>query len=150
MRNILSHVPRWQAETVAAFVRTIFAQTNAEQARRQLRKAATRLERPLPKAAAVLADAEDDVTAYATFPRHHWRKTWSTNPIERVNKEIKQRTNVVGVSPNDDEVLRLVGTILAEQHDKCQTSDRRYLTMNRATVPDPEQHITLELEAAYH
>jgi putative transposase len=148
VRNILSHVPRGQAEMVAAFVRTIFAQPDADAARRQLREVATRLERSLPKAAGVLADAEDDVTAYAVFPRHHWRKIWSTNPLERVNKEIKRRTNVVGVFPNDDAVLRLVGAILAEQHDEWQTSDRRYLTMNNATVLDLEQPITLELEAA--
>jgi len=145
MRNILSNVPRGHAEMVAAFVRTIFAQPNAEQARRQLREVATRLERSLPKAAAVLADAEDDVTAYAALPRHHWRKIWSTNPLERVNKEIKRRTNVVGVFPNDDAVLRLVGAILAEQHDEWQTSDRRYLTMNHATGLDLAQHLTLEL-----
>ena len=153
LRNILAHVPRGQAGMVAAFVRTIFAQPDADTARRQLREVATRLERSLPKAAGVLADAEDDVTAYAVFPRHHWRKIWSTNPRERVNKEIKRRTNVVGVFPNDDAVLRLVGPILAEQHDEWQTSDRRYLTMNNATVLDLEQPITLELEAAqrkYH
>jgi putative transposase len=148
MRNILSHVPRGQAEMVAAFVRTIFAQPDADTARHQLREVATRLERSLPKAAAVLADAEDDVTAYAVFPRHHWRKIWSTNPLERVNKEIKRRTNVVGVFPNDDAVLRLVGAILAEQHDEWQTSDRRYLTMNSTHTLDLEQTITLELEAA--
>lgn len=148
MRNILSHVPRGQAEMVAAFVRTIFAQPDADAARRQLREVATRLERSLPKAAGVLADAEDDVTAYAVFPRHHWRKIWSTNPLERVNKEIKRRTNVVGVFPNDDAVLRLVGAILAEQHDEWQTSDRRYLTMNSTLTLDLEQTITLELEAA--
>lgn len=148
VRNILSHVPRGQAEMVAAFVRTIFAQPDADAARRQLREVATRLERSLPKAAGVLADAEDDVTAYAVFPRHHWRKIWSTNPLERVNKEIKRRTNVVGVFPNDDAVLRLVGAILAEQHDEWQTSDRRYLTMSNATVLDLEQPITLELETA--
>ena len=102
----------------------------------------------VPKAAAVLADAEDDVTSYAAFPRHHWRKIWSTNPLERVNKEIKRRTNVVGVFPNDDAVLRLVGAILAEQHDEWQTSDRRYLTMNQFATLDLEQHLTLELEAA--
>jgi putative transposase len=148
MRNILSHVPRGQAEMVAAFVRTIFAQPCADAARHQLREVATRLERSLPKAAAVLADAEDDVTAYAVFPRHHWRKIWSTNPLGRVNKEIKRRTNVVGVFPNDDAVLRLVGAILAEQHDEWQTSDRRYLTMNSTHTLDLEQPITLELEAA--
>jgi hypothetical protein len=135
---------------VAAFVRTIFAQPDTDAAYRQLREVATRLERSLPKAAAALADAEDDVTTYAAFPRHHWRKIWSTNPLERVNKAIKRRTNIVGVFPNHDAVLRLVGAILAEQHDEWQTSDRRYLTMNRTTVLGLEQHITLELEAAKH
>lgn len=148
MRNILAHVPRGQAEMVAAFVRTIFAQPNAEQTRRQLNEIVTHLETSLPKAAAVLADAEDDVTAYATFPRHHWRKIWSTNPLERVNKEIKRRTNVVGVFPNDQAVLRLVGAILAEQHDEWQTSGRRYLTMNNVTALELDQPLTLELEAA--
>lgn len=148
MRNILAHVPRGQAEMVAAFVRTIFAQPNAEQTRRQLNEIVTHLETSLPKAAAVLADAEDDVTAYAVFPRHHWRKIWSTNPLERVNKEIKRRTNVVGVFPNDQAVLRLVGAILAEQHDEWQTSGRRYLTMNNVTTLELDQPLTLELEAA--
>jgi transposase-like protein len=90
------------------------------------------------------------VTAYAAFPKHHWRKIWSTNPLKRVNKEIKRRTNVVGVFPNDDAILRLVGRVPADQHDEWQTSDRRYLTMNRPTGLDLEQHITLELEAAKH
>jgi transposase-like protein len=148
LRNILSDVPRGQAEMVAAIVRTIFAQPNAEQARRQFREVATRLERSLPKAVVVLADAEDDVTAHAVFPRHHWRKIWSTNPIERINKEVKRGTNVVGVFPNDDAVIRFVGAILAEQHDEWQTSDRLLLIMNRATVLDFERHITLELEDA--
>lgn len=88
------------------------------------------------------------MTARGIFPRYHWRKIWSTNPLERVNKEIKQRTNVVGAFPNDDAVLRLVGAILAEQHDEWQTSDRRYLTMNNAAVLDLRQPITLELGAA--
>jgi putative transposase len=101
---------------VAAFVLTIFARLNAEQARRQLREVATRLERSLPKATTVLADAEDDVTAYANFPGHHCRKIWSKNPLERVNKEIKRRTNVVGVFPGDDAVLRLVGAIFTDRH----------------------------------
>ena len=103
---------------VTAFVRTIIAQPNAEQERRKLREVATRPKCSLPKAAAVLAKAEDDVTAYAAFPRHHWRMVWSTNPLERVNKEIERWTNVVGVSPDDDALLRVVVAIFAEQHDE--------------------------------
>jgi transposase-like protein len=82
---------------------------------KQASQVATRLERSLPKVAAVLGDAEDDVTAYAVFPRHQWRKTWSTNPLERVNKDTKRRTKMVVVFSNDDAVLRMVGAILAEQ-----------------------------------
>jgi len=113
---------------------------DADVARRQLREVATRRERSLPKAAAVLADTEDDVTADAAFPRHHWRKVWSTNPLERVGKEIRRRTNFVGVFPGEDAVLRLVGTVLAEQQDAWQTPDRRFPTMNRATVLDLAPH----------
>ena len=97
----------------AAFVHTIIAQPNAQQVQRQPREVAACLERSLPKTAAVLADTDDDVTACATCPRHHWRKNWSTNPLERVHRKIKWRANVV-VFPNDDVVLRLVGAILAE------------------------------------
>ena len=113
LRNILAHVPGGHEEMVAAFVRTIFAQPDADAARRRIREVATRLERSLPKAAGVLADAEDDVTAYAVFPRPHWRQIWSTSTLERVNEEAKRRTNVV-VFPSDDAVLSLVRAILAE------------------------------------
>jgi putative transposase len=128
MRNLLATVPKGQAEMVAALIRTIFAQTNADKTRAQLRQVATSLEHNFPKAAELLLAAEHDVTAYAVFPRSHWRKIWSTNPLERVNKEIKRRTNVVGVFPNDDAVLRLVGAVLSEVHDDWQVADRRYLS----------------------
>jgi len=133
---------------VAAFVRTIFAQPDGDAARRQIREVATRLGRSFPKAAGVLADAEDDMSAYEIFRRHHWRKTWSTNSLERVAKETKRRIKVVGVFPNDDAVLRLVGAILAEQHDERQISDRCYLTMN-STIALELGH-TFTLEAAQH
>ncbi len=142
MRNLLATVPKGQAEMVAALVRTIFAQTGAEATRSQLRQVAASLERNFSKAAALLADAEHDVTAYASFPRAHWRKIWSTNPLERVNKEIKRRTNVVGVFPNDDAVIRLVGAVLAEVHDDWQVADRRYLSessMAKINTTDTEE-----------
>ncbi len=142
MRNLLATVPKVQAEMVAALVRTIFAQTDAEATRGQLRQVVDSLENNFPKAAAILAEAELDVTAYATYPRSHWRKIWSTNPLERVNKEIKRRTNVVGVFPNDASIIRLVGAVLAEVHDEWQVADRRYLSegsMALVTAPPTEE-----------
>ncbi|MEX0705817.1 MAG: IS256 family transposase [Nitriliruptoraceae bacterium] len=142
MRNLLATVPKGQGEMVAALVRTIFAQTDAAATRTQLREIVGHLESRFPKAAVLLAEAEHDVTAYAVFPRSHWRKIWSTNPLERVNKEIKRRTNVVGVFPNDDSVIRLVGAVLAEVHDDWQVADRRYLSegsMALLTAPTTEE-----------
>jgi putative transposase len=147
MRNLLATVPKGQAEMVAALVRTIFAQTGAEATRSQLRQVAASLERNFAKAAELLADAEHDVTAYAAFPRAHWRKIWSTNPLERVNKEIKRRTGVVGVFPNDASVIRLVGAVLAEVHDDWQVADRRYLSegsMAKINPTDTEEIDTTE------
>jgi len=154
MRNLLGCVPKGQGEMVAALVRTIFAQTDADATRAQLRQVVETLERNFSKAAELLADAEHDVTAYAAFPRAHWRKIWSTNPLERVNKEIKRRTNVVGVFPNDTSVIRLVGAVLAEVHDDWQVADRRYLSEGSMALlaTPPTQEIdttnTRELPAA--
>jgi len=117
MRNILGTVPSASKEMVAATVRTIFAQPDAEATRQQLRDVVGLLEPQFPKAARLLDDAEADVTAYAAFPRAHWRKIASTNPLERINKEIKRRSNVVGIFPDDASVIRLVGAVLLEQHD---------------------------------
>ena len=127
---------------VAALVRTIFAQTDTAATRTQLREVVGHLEGRFDKDAELLADAEHDVTAYAAFHRAHWRKIWSTNPLERVNKEIKRRTNVVGVFPNDDAVIRLVGAVLCEVHDDWQVADRRYLSeasMAKLNTPPTEE-----------
>jgi putative transposase len=83
------------------------------------------------------------VCAYATFPRAHWRKIASTNPLERINKEIKRRSNVVGIFPDDDSVIRLVGAVLVDQHDEWQATDRRYLSEgSMAQIDDPTQEVT--------
>lgn len=141
LRNVLAQVPKGSAEMVAAAIRTIFAQPDAEHVRDQLDVIATMLGRQFPKVEATLRDAADDITAFADFPAAHWKKIWSTNPLERVNKEIKRRTDVVGVFPNPAALLRLAGAVLIETHDEWQVSDRRYLSegsMAQITAPAGE------------
>jgi putative transposase len=128
LRNVLAQVPKGHAEMVAAAIRTIFAQPDPAHVREQLDVIATMLGRQLPKVEAMLREAADDVTAFADFPVSHWKKIWSTNPLERVNKEIKRRTDVVGVFPNPAALLRLAGSVLVETHDEWQVSERRYLS----------------------
>ena len=124
-RNLLAAVPKGHADMVAAAVRTIFAQPDAASVRTQLGTIAGMLGRQFPKVEAMLRDAADELTAFAGFPAEHWRKIWSTNGLERVNKEIKRRTDVVGVFPNPAALLRLAGAVLAEIHDEWQVIDRR-------------------------
>jgi putative transposase len=142
MRNILGTVPSASKEMVAATVRTIFAQPDATATRAQLRDVVAVLESQFPKAAELLEGAETDVTAYAAFPRAHWRKIASTNPLERINKEIKRRSNVVGIFPDDASVIRLVGAVLLEQHDDWAVSERRYLSEESMALIDQPQEVT--------
>src|SRR5690348_6201638 len=140
LRNVLAQVPKGNAEMVAAAIRTIFAQPDAGHVREQLDVIAGMLGRQLPKVEAMLRDAAEDLLAFTAFPVTHWKKVWSTNPLERLNKEIKRRTDVVGVFPNPDALLRLAGAVLVEAHDEWQTGDRRYLaegTMALLTAPPP-------------
>jgi putative transposase len=127
MRDVLAHVPRTAQGMVAAFARTIWAQPDAATAHAQLGRIAEHLATSFPKAAETLLAAEEDVLAYATMPREHWSKIWSTNPLERLNREVARRTDVVGIFPNRDALLRLTGSLMAEQHDEWLTTDRRYL-----------------------
>ena len=148
MRNVLAQVPKASQEMVAAAVRTIFAQPDAEHVRDQLDVIATMLGRQFPKVETMLREAADDVTAFADFPPAHWKKIWSTNPLERVNKEIKRRTDVVGVFPNPAALLRLAGAVLIETHDEWQVSDRRYLSEASmaqigATATDPSKEVAV-------
>jgi putative transposase len=141
LRNLLAQVPKGSAEMVAAAIRTVFAQPDASNVRAQLEVIAGMLGRQFPKVETMLRKAADDITAFAEFPAAHWKKIWSTNPLERVNKEIKRRTDVVGVFPNPAALLRLAGAVLAEIHDEWQVSDRRYLSeasMAQLTDPTPE------------
>jgi len=128
LRNVLAKVPKGSAEMVAAAIRTIFAQPDAAAVADQLDSIATKLGRQFPAVEAMLRDAAIDICAFAAFPTAHWRKVWSTNPLERVNKEIKRRTNVVGIFPNEAGVLRLAGSVLIEVHDEWAVTDRRYLS----------------------
>ena len=128
MRNLLAHAGRQGRRVVSAFVATAFAQDDAQAASAQWRLVADQLRPKAPKLATLMDDAEHDVLAYMTFPREHRTKLHSTNPIERVHAEIKRRTNVVGIFPNEDAVTRLVGAILLEQNDEWAVA-RRYMTL---------------------
>jgi putative transposase len=128
LRNVLARVPKASAEVVAAAIRTIFAQPTGTEVVDQLDKVAAMLAPKFPAVATMLADAREDLTAFTAFPVAHWRKLWSTNPLERLNKEVKRRTNVVGIFPDDAAVLRLAGAVLIEAHDEWQVAERRYLS----------------------
>jgi putative transposase len=136
LRNVLAQVPKGHADMAAAAIRTIFAQPDAAHVREQLGVIATMLGRQLPKVETMLRDAANDVTAFADFPVAHWKKIWSTNPLERVNKEIKRRTDVVGVFPNPAALLRLAGSVLVETHDEWQVAERRYLSEGSMALLD--------------
>ena len=141
MRNVLAKIPRASGEMVAAAIRTIFAQPDQTHVETQFDEITTMLERQFPVIADMLQDARADLLAFSSFPAAHWKKIWSTNPIERVHKEIKRRTNVVGIFPNDAALLRLVTAVIAETHDEWQVTDRRYLSegsMNKLYENRPE------------
>jgi putative transposase len=137
LRNALARVPKASAEMVAAAIRTVFAQPDAAHVHQQLDAIATMLGRQFPKLEALLRDAAGDLLAFTRFPTAHWKKIWSTNPLERLNKEIKRRTDVVGVFPNTDALLRLAGAVLVEAHDEWQVSDRRYLSEGSMALLTP-------------
>jgi putative transposase len=124
LRNALALVPKSVQHMVAATIRTVFVQPTAEAARPQWRQVADGFRPRFPRLAALLDQAEADVLAYLAFPPAHWRQVWSTNPLERLNKEVTRRTDVVGIFPNPPAVLRLVGMLLAEQHDEWQIGRR--------------------------
>ena len=129
MRNVLAQVPGGNTEMVAAAVRTVFAQPDAEHVHEQFETIAMMLGRQLPTVEAMMRAARDDLLAFTGFPQAHWRTIWSTNPFKRVNREVKRRTEVVGVFPNPAALLRLSGAVLVEIHDEwAVASERRYLS----------------------
>src|SRR5678815_1382220 len=129
MRNALAHAGRSGRRVVSAFIATAFAQDDAETAKAQWRRVADQLRPKLPKLSSFLDEAETDVLAYMTFPVAHRAKLHSTNPLERLNGEIKRRTEVIGIFPNEDAIIRLVGAILLEQNDEWAVQRARYMTL---------------------
>jgi transposase-like protein len=125
VRNALALVPKSAADLVAASIRTVFAQPDASSSIDQWRRVADGFRERFPRLADLMDEAEPDVLAYLSVPRTLWRQVWSTNPLERLNKEVKRRSDVVGIFPNPEAVIRLVGMVLAEQHDEWQVG-RRY------------------------
>jgi putative transposase len=133
MRNVLAHAGRSGRRVVSAFIGTAFAQKDAKTARDQWRRVADQLRVNVPKLAALMDQAEDDVLAYMGFPAAHRAKLHSTNPLERLNGEIKRRTDVVGIFPNDAAITRLIGAILLEQNDEWAVQRARYMTLETMT-----------------
>ncbi|MDX3315325.1 transposase, partial [Streptomyces sp. ME08-AFT2] len=127
LRNVFAVIPKDAAEMVAATIRTVFAQPTAEAVRTQLDTVADMLGRQFPKVKAMLLEAKTDLTAFADFPERHWKKIQSTNPLERVNREIKRRVDVVQIFPNPGALERLTTAVLIEMHDEWIAFPRRYL-----------------------
>jgi transposase-like protein len=147
VRNLLTRVPKAAHAIVATYVRTIFMQPDAESVRAQHARTVEQLRSRFPKAAAMLEEAVEELLAFTAFPKEHWRQIWSNNPQERLNREIRRRTDVVGIFPNRDAIVRLVGAVLCEIHDDWAVV-RRYMTISREEVeeepkalkPAPRRH----------
>jgi putative transposase len=139
IRNLLAHVPKSHADMVAAVFRTIFAQPDATAVSKVWDEVRDQLTKSFPKVGPLMDEAKAEVLAFTAFPKAHWQKIWSTNPLERVNKEIKRRARVVGIFPNPAAVIRLVGAVLADMHDEWQAGDRRYLSEGSMALLYPER-----------
>jgi len=148
MRNALAHAGKSGRRVVSAFIATAFAQDDAEAAKGQWRKVADQLRPKLPKLANLMDDAETDVLAYMSFPAAHRAKLHSTNPIERLNGEIKRRTEVVGIFPNEAAIIRLVGAILLEQNDEWAVQRSRYMTLETIAPLSDDPIVGLPVVAA--
>ena len=141
MRNALSLVPKTAQQMVGATIRTVFAQPDAQSAREQWRRVSEGFRSRFSRLAELMEEAEEDVLSYAAFPTEHWQKAWSNNPLERLNKEVKRRTNVVGIFPNEAAVIRLVGAVLSEQHDEWQVS-KRYFSLGSLAKLERTEEVT--------
>ena len=148
MRNVLAHATKSGRRVVSAFIATAFAQDDADAARGQWRKVADQLRPKTPKLATLMDEAEADVLAYMAFPAAHRTKLHSTNPIERLNGEIKRRTEVVGIFPNEDAITRLVGAILLEANDEWAVQRSRYMTLETMAPLSDDPLVSLPVAAA--
>jgi putative transposase len=148
MRNVLAHAGRSGRRVVSAFIATAFAQDDAKQAKAQWRRVADQLRPKVPKLAALMDEAEADVLAYMSFPTQHRAKLHSTNPIERPIGEIKRRTEVVGIFPNEAAIVRLVGAILLEQNDEWAVQRARYITLESFAPVSDDPLVGLPAAAA--
>ena len=148
MRNALAHAGRSGRRVVSAFIATAFAQDDAEAAKAQWRRVADQLRPKVPKLATLMDEAEADVLAYMTFPAAHRTKLHSTNPLERLNGEIKRRTEVVGIFPNEPAITRLVGAILLEQNDEWAVQRARYITLETIASMSDDPFVSLPAVAA--
>lgn len=128
MRNALAHAPAKQRTAVAAMLKTVFAQETKVEAEAQWAAVADALREKQPKLGALMDNSRDDVLAYMTFPREHWTQFASTNPLKRVNREVKQRADVIGIFPNDEAIVRLVGALVLETNDEWAVA-RRYMSL---------------------
>ena len=152
MRNLLTRVPKAAQGFVATMVRSIFAQPDADSVREQQARVVSQLEGRFPEAAALLDDAGPEILAFTAFPKEHWRQLWSNNSLERLNREIRRRTDVVGIFPDRPSIVRLIGALLAEQHDEWAVV-RRYMSaesITNALAPppiQPEEVIAIEAAA---
>ncbi|WP_460452604.1 IS256 family transposase [Alsobacter sp. SYSU BS001988] len=148
MRNALAHAGRSGRRVVSAFIATAFAQDDAEAASAQWRRVADQIRPKVPKLAALMDEAEPDVLAYMSFPPQHRTKLHSTNPLERLNGEIKRRTEVVGIFPNEASIVRLVGAILLEQNDEWAVQRARYMTLATIAPLGDDPTVILPVAAA--
>jgi putative transposase len=148
-RKLLAHVPKSHTDMVVAVFRTIFAQPNAEAVSDTWDEVRDQLTRAFPKIGPLTDEAKIEVLAFTAFPRAHWLKIWSTNPLERVNKEIQRRARVVGIFPNPASVIRLVGSVRADRHDEWQAGDRRYRSEGSMALlyPDSDNGAVAAIES---
>lgn len=153
MRNALAHVPKDQHTMVSAAIRQAFIQPNQKDAMQTWRHVADQLRSRWPKLGACMDDAETDVLAYTGFPTQHPTKLHSTNPLERLNKEVKRRADVVGIFPHEDSIIRLVGAVLLEQNDEWQLQHRYmqiegFAELNQTMIEDENQPLHITAKAA--